>query len=112
MLMVDIIRKKRDGNALSKEEIDFFINGYVKGEIPDYQVSALMMAVFFKGMNDEETHLLTDAMLHSGEVLDLSAISGFKVDKHSTGGVGDKTSLVRQDERKRPGAYGRNDRQA
>ena len=94
MLMVDIIRKKRDGNALSKEEIDFFINGYVKGEIPDYQVSALMMAVFFKGMNDEETHLLTDAMLHSGEVLDLSAISGFKVDKHSTGGVGDKTSLV------------------
>ena len=94
MLMVDIIRKKRDGGALSKEEIDFFINGYVKGEIPDYQVSALMMAVFFKGMNDEETGLLTQAMLHSGETLDLSAIDGFKVDKHSTGGVGDKTSLV------------------
>ena len=94
MLMVDIIRKKRDGGKLSKEEIDYFINGYVKGEIPDYQVSALMMAVFFKGMDDEETHLLTQAMLHSGDVLDLSAINGFKVDKHSTGGVGDKTSLV------------------
>ncbi|MCR5672363.1 MAG: pyrimidine-nucleoside phosphorylase [Lachnospiraceae bacterium] len=94
MLMVDIIRKKRDGQKLSKEEIDFFINGYVKGEIPDYQVSALMMAVFFRGMDDEETGDLTQAMLHSGEVLDLSAIEGFKVDKHSTGGVGDKTSLV------------------
>lgn len=94
MLMVDIIRKKRDGGALSKEEIDFFIKGYVAGEIPDYQVSALMMAIFFRGMNDEETGDLTNAMLHSGEKLDLSAVKGFKVDKHSTGGVGDKTSLV------------------
>ena len=94
MLMVDIIRKKRDGHKLTQEEIEYFINGYVKGEIPDYQVSALMMAIFFNGLDDEETVLLTKAMLYSGEVLDLSEVKGFKVDKHSTGGVGDKTSLV------------------
>ena len=94
MLMVDIIRKKRDGFALSKDEIEQFITGYVKGEVPDYQVSALLMAIFFVGMTDEETDYLTAAMQHSGDVLDLSMIDGIKVDKHSTGGVGDKTSLA------------------
>lgn len=92
--MVDIIIKKRDGHILSKEEIHFFIKGYVDGAIPDYQVSALLMAILDHGMNMEETVTLTDEMLHSGDVMDLSAIAGHKVDKHSTGGVGDKTSLV------------------
>lgn len=94
MRMYDIIMKKRSGEALSKPEIDFFIEGYTKGEIPDYQVSALMMAIYFKGMNEQETLNLTMAMAGSGDMLDLSAIKGIKVDKHSTGGVGDKTTLA------------------
>ncbi|MDY6429711.1 MAG: pyrimidine-nucleoside phosphorylase [Bacilli bacterium] len=94
MRIVDVIEKKRDGHALNEEEIDFFVQGYAKGEIPDYQISALAMAIFFRGMNEQETIYLTNSMLHSGEVIDLESIEGFKVDKHSTGGVGDKTSLV------------------
>ena len=94
MRMYDIIRKKRDGGELSKEEIDFFIDGYVKGEIPDYQASALLMAIFFNGMNFDETVALTFAVRDSGQRLDFSSINGIRVDKHSTGGVGDKTSLV------------------
>lgn len=94
MRMYDIIKKKRDGKTLSKQEIDFFIEGYTKGEIPDYQASALLMAIFYKGMSVEETTNLTLAIRNSGEVLDFSAIDGIRVDKHSTGGVGDKTSLI------------------
>ncbi|MBC1755591.1 pyrimidine-nucleoside phosphorylase [Listeria seeligeri] len=94
MRMVDIISKKRDGKALSTEEIQFFIDGYTNGGIPDYQASALAMAIFFQDMNDEERADLTMAMVGSGDTIDLSAIEGIKVDKHSTGGVGDTTTLV------------------
>ena len=93
MRFTDIIAKKRDGYALTREEIHFWIKNYVDGIIPDYQVSALCMAIYFKGMNDDEIAWLCDEMLHSGEVIDLSEIQGIKADKHSTGGVGDKTSL-------------------
>lgn len=94
MRMIDIIEKKKNGKALDREEIDFFINNYVSGNIPDYQVSALLMAIYFQKMDYEETLALTLAMADSGDRLNLSAIKGVKVDKHSTGGVGDKTSLV------------------
>lgn len=94
MNTVDIIIKKRDGLVLTKEEIEYIINEYANDNIPDYQMSAFLMAIYFRGMTDEETYYMTMAMLHTGKVIDLSRIKGFKVDKHSTGGVGDKTSLV------------------
>jgi pyrimidine-nucleoside phosphorylase len=94
MRMIDIIEKKRDGKSLSKEEIEFFIKGYTEGDIPDYQASSLAMAIFFQDMNEEERAALTMAMVNSGDVIDLSKINGIKVDKHSTGGVGDTTTLV------------------
>lgn len=94
MRMYDIIHKKRNGGELSEKEIKFFVNGYTDGSIPDYQASALCMAIYFRGMSADETAALTLAMADSGDRIDLSGIDGFTVDKHSTGGVGDKTSLI------------------
>lgn len=94
MRACDIIARKRDGFVHTKEELEFFLNGYIKGEIGDEQMAAWLMAVYFKGLNEEETLTLTDLMLHSGDMIDLSGIHGIVVDKHSTGGVGDKTTLV------------------
>lgn len=94
MRMYDLIMKKRNGGSLNKEEIHYMISEYVAGNIPDYQMSAFLMAVFFQGMTEEETVEMTRAVAHSGDMVDLSAIEGIKVDKHSTGGVGDKTTLI------------------
>ncbi len=94
MRAVDLIRKKRDSGELSREEIDFLISGYTRGEIPDYQMASWLMAAWIRGLNRAEIASLTEAMLYSGEVVNLSDLPGKKVDKHSTGGVGDKTSLI------------------
>src|SRR5580693_6199858 len=94
MRTVDLIHRKRDGEELSAEEIAYVVEGYTNGTIPDYQISAFLMAVFFSGMTDREVSALTDRMVQSGETIDLSSVPGMKVDKHSTGGVGDKTSLI------------------
>ncbi|MBN2796859.1 MAG: pyrimidine-nucleoside phosphorylase [Clostridia bacterium] len=94
MRMYDIIAKKKHGGVITDAEFDFFINGYIKDEIPEYQVSALLMAIYFQGLNREETVALTHKIMHSGDVIDLSAIEGIKVDKHSSGGVGDTTTLI------------------
>lgn len=94
MRTVDLIQRKRDGEELAPEEVDFLVEGYTHGEIPDYQMSAFLMAVYFSGMTDREVSRLTECILRSGDSVDLSSIPGVKVDKHSTGGVGDKTSLI------------------
>jgi len=94
MRTVDLIHRKRDGEELAPEEIEFLIEGYTSGDIPDYQMSAFLMAVFFSGMTDREVSRLTECMLRSGDTVDLSSVPGVKVDKHSTGGVGDKTSFI------------------
>src|SRR5436309_13276737 len=94
MRAVDLIRKKRDSGELSHEEIDFLVSGYTRGEIPDYQMAASLMAVWIRGMNRSELASLTEVMLHSGEVLTPTEIPGNTVDKHPTGGVGDKTPLI------------------
>jgi len=94
MRTVDLIQRKRDGEELAPEEIEFLVDGYTRGEIPDYQMSAFLMATYFTGMTDAEVGRLTECMLRSGDTVDLSAVPGIKVDKHSTGGVGDKTSFI------------------
>ncbi|WP_404452906.1 pyrimidine-nucleoside phosphorylase [Virgibacillus necropolis] len=94
MRMYDLIEKKRDGKDLTKEEIQYFIDGYTNDEIPDYQVSALLMAIYFQDMSEDERAMLTSSMVNSGDTIDLSNIAGIKVDKHSTGGVGDTTTLI------------------
>src|SRR5262249_47981922 len=94
MRTVDLIQRKRDGEELSPEEIEFLVDGYTKGDIPDYQMSSFLMAVFYSGMSDREVSRLTECMLRSGDTVDLSSVPGVKVDKHSTGGVGDKTSFI------------------